>query len=81
LIPQRNISLLSNRLAAGGGLRIREDVLERDYCLAWLLSAVSESKLKPVLSVAAKEWAISADQNEPGRHELMAMKMSPAPQS
>jgi uncharacterized protein len=50
LIPQRNISLLSNRLAAGGGLRIREDVLERDYCLAWLLSAVSESKLKPVLA-------------------------------
>jgi predicted nucleotidyltransferase component of viral defense system len=49
LIPQRNISLLSNRLAAGGGLRIREDVLERDYCLAWLLSALSESDLKPAL--------------------------------
>jgi len=50
LIPQRNISLLSNGLAAGGGLRIREDVLERDYCLAWLLSALSESELKPVLA-------------------------------
>jgi predicted nucleotidyltransferase component of viral defense system len=49
LIPQRNIWLLSNRLAAGGGLRIREDVLERDYCLAWLLSALSESDLKPAL--------------------------------
>jgi hypothetical protein len=35
LIPQRDISLLSNRLAAGGALRIREDVLERDYCFAW----------------------------------------------
>jgi uncharacterized protein len=35
VIPQRNISLLSNRLAAQGGMRIREDVLERDYCLAW----------------------------------------------
>jgi uncharacterized protein len=49
LIPQRNISLLSNRLAGAGGLRIREDVLERDYCLAWLLSALSESDLKPAL--------------------------------
>ncbi len=50
MIPQRNISLLSNRLAAGGGLRIREDLLERDYCLAWLLSGLSESDLKPVLA-------------------------------
>jgi hypothetical protein len=33
------------------------------------------------MSVAAKEWAISADQNEPSRYEMMAMKMSPAPQS
>ena len=44
-----NISLLSNRLAAGGGLRIREDVLERDYCLAWFLNAVAESDLRTVL--------------------------------
>jgi predicted nucleotidyltransferase component of viral defense system len=50
LIPQRNISLLSNRLAADGGLRIREDVLERDYCLAWFLNAVAESDLRPVLA-------------------------------
>jgi hypothetical protein len=49
LIPQRNISLLSNRLAAGGGLRIREDVLERDYCLAWFLNTLAESDLRPVL--------------------------------
>jgi predicted nucleotidyltransferase component of viral defense system len=50
LIPQRNISLLSNRLAAGGGLRIREDVLERDYCLAWFLNALAESDLRPVFA-------------------------------
>ena len=50
MIPQRNISLLSNRLAAGGGLRIREDVLERDYCLAWFLNALAESDLRPVLA-------------------------------
>ena len=50
MIPQRNISLLSNRLAAGGGVRIREDVLERDYCLAWFLCCLAESDLKPVLA-------------------------------
>lgn len=50
MIPQRNISLLSNRLAAGGGLRIREDVLERDYCLAWFLNAMAQSDLRPVLA-------------------------------
>lgn len=50
MIAQRNISLLSNRLAATDGLRIREDVLERDYCLAWFLSCLSQSDLKPVLA-------------------------------
>ena len=50
MIPQRSISLLSNRLAAGGGARIREDILERDYCLAWFLVALSQSDLKPVLA-------------------------------
>jgi len=33
------------------------------------------------LSVAAKEWAILAGQNGPGRRELMAARMSPLPQS
>ena len=42
--------MLSNRLAAGGGQRIREDILERDYCLAWFLSALSLSDLRPVLA-------------------------------
>ena len=50
MIPQLNISLLSNRLAAGGAARIREDVLERDYCLAWLLCALAQSDLRPVLA-------------------------------
>lgn len=31
-------------------MRIREDVLERDYCLAWFLSALSGSDLKPALA-------------------------------
>ena len=50
MIPQRNISLLSNRLAAGAGLRIREDVLERDYCLAWFLNVLAESDLRTALA-------------------------------
>jgi predicted nucleotidyltransferase component of viral defense system len=50
VIPQRNISLLANRLAAGGGMRIPEDVLERDYCLAWFLCCLAQSNLKPILA-------------------------------
>lgn len=46
MIPQRNISLLSNRLARKGGRRIPEAVLERDYCLAWLLVGMSRSPLR-----------------------------------
>ena len=50
MIPQRNISLLSNRLAREGGRRFREDVLERDYCLAWLLAGLAESDLSALLA-------------------------------
>ena len=49
MIPQRNLSLLANRLAKEGGRRIPESVLERDYCLAWLLAALAESDLKTTL--------------------------------
>ncbi|MDL1981012.1 MAG: nucleotidyl transferase AbiEii/AbiGii toxin family protein [Deltaproteobacteria bacterium] len=45
MIPQRNISLLSNRLAREGGRRIPEAVLERDYCLAWFLVSLSSSPI------------------------------------
>ena len=31
-------------------MRIREDVLERDYCLAWFLSALSVSELRQVFA-------------------------------
>lgn len=50
MIPQRNISLLSNRLAKTGGRRIPEVVLERDYCLAWFLVGLSRSTLGDVLA-------------------------------
>lgn len=50
MIPQRNISLLSNRLASAGGRRIPEAVLERDYCLAWFLVGLSRSPLRNSLA-------------------------------
>ncbi len=45
MIPQRNLSLLSNRLAKAGRRRIPESVLERDYCLSWFLIGLSRSPL------------------------------------
>ena len=50
LIPQRNISLLANRLAKAGGRRIPESVLERDYCLAWFLVELARSDLQRSLA-------------------------------
>jgi predicted nucleotidyltransferase component of viral defense system len=50
MIPQRNISLLSNRLAREGGRRIPEAVLERDYCLAWFLVGLSRVPLRERLA-------------------------------
>jgi len=49
MIPQRNLSLLANRLYKEGGRRIPENVLERDYCLAWFLATLAESELKAML--------------------------------
>jgi len=50
MIPQRNLSLLANRLyKEHGGRRIPEAVLERDYCLAWFLASLSQSKLRDLL--------------------------------
>lgn len=49
MIPQRNLSLLSNRLARAGGRRIPEAVLERDYCLSWFLVGLSRSALRELL--------------------------------
>ena len=38
MIPQSQISKLSNRLLQEqGGRRIPENILERDYCIAWFL--------------------------------------------
>jgi hypothetical protein len=46
VIPQRNLSLLANRLhKEHAGRRIPESGLERDYCLAWFLAGLSQSQL------------------------------------
>ncbi len=50
MIPQRNLSVLSNRLARAGGRRIPEAILERDYCLAWFLVALSLTPLRARLA-------------------------------
>jgi predicted nucleotidyltransferase component of viral defense system len=50
VIPPRNLSLLSNRLARAGGRRIPEAVLERDYCLAWFLAALASTPLRERLA-------------------------------
>ncbi len=50
MIPQRDLSLLSNRLAERGGRRIPETVLESDYCLSWLLVGLSRSPLRDRLA-------------------------------
>ncbi|MCK4467322.1 MAG: nucleotidyl transferase AbiEii/AbiGii toxin family protein [Desulfobacterales bacterium] len=65
MIPQRNISLLSNRLAREGGRRIPEAILERDYCLArneprdlydvWYLTAVENMDLTALISKVASK--------------------------
>lgn len=47
MIPQRDLSRLSNRLLREeGGRRIPERVLEKDYCLSWFLVGLSRSPLE-----------------------------------
>jgi hypothetical protein len=50
MIPPRNLSLLANRLARAGSRRLPEVVLERDYCLAWFLVALSRTPLRERLA-------------------------------
>jgi uncharacterized protein len=50
MIPQRNISRIANMLASSAGRRIPESVIERDYCLAWLLTGLAGHPLREVLA-------------------------------
>lgn len=46
MIPQKNISKISNKTFDAGGRRIPEAVIERDYCLSWFLFGLARSPLK-----------------------------------
>lgn len=50
LIPQRNLSVLANRLAKSGGRRVPESVIDREYCLSWFLCELSRSPLRRSLA-------------------------------
>ena len=50
MIPQRNISVISNTLSTAGGRRIPEAVIERDYVLAWFLTGLAGHPLREVLA-------------------------------
>jgi uncharacterized protein len=54
MIPQRNISLISNTLMSAGGRRIPESVIERDYVLAWFLTGLAGHPLREVLAQSPK---------------------------
>jgi predicted nucleotidyltransferase component of viral defense system len=50
MIPQRDLSRISNALAAEGGRRIPEAVIERDYVLAWFLTCLGGHTLRDQLA-------------------------------
>jgi len=50
MIPQRNISLISNTLMTAGGKRIPEAAIERDYVLAWFLTGLAGHPLRDLLA-------------------------------
>ena len=50
MIPQRNISLITNSLVTDNRPRLPESVIERDYVLAWFLSGLSNHPLREKLA-------------------------------
>lgn len=50
MIPQRSLSALSNRLQKEGGKRIPEAILEKDYCIAWILKGIARTKLPEMIA-------------------------------
>src|SRR6266581_7079366 len=45
MIPQRNLAVIANRLAENGRRRVPENIIERDYCIAWFLVGLSRHPL------------------------------------
>ena len=50
MIPQRDLSRIANALLQPGARRIPEAVIERDYCLAWFLTALARHPLREYLA-------------------------------
>lgn len=50
MIPQRDLSRISNGLYREGQRRVPEAVIERDYCLAWFLTALAKHSLREFLA-------------------------------
>lgn len=50
MIPERNISLISNTLGSAGGRRTPEAVIERDYVLTRFLTGLDGHPLRDVLA-------------------------------
>ena len=50
MIPQRNISLIANKITTAGGSRIPETIIERDYVLAWFLTCLAAHGLRGCLA-------------------------------
>lgn len=50
MIPQRNLSLISNMLVSADGRRVPEAIIERDYVLAWFLTGLAGHRLRDVLA-------------------------------
>lgn len=50
MIPQRDLSRIANGLFQPGKRRVPEAVIERDYCLAWFLTALAQHDLREFLA-------------------------------
>ncbi|WP_082456313.1 hypothetical protein [Novosphingobium sp. Leaf2] len=50
MIPQRDLPRIANGLLKPRGRRVPEAVIERDYCLAWFLTALAQHPLREFLA-------------------------------
>jgi predicted nucleotidyltransferase component of viral defense system len=46
MIEQKKISQISNKTQLGGGKKVPESVIERDYCLSWFLFGLAQLEFK-----------------------------------
>lgn len=53
MIEQNKISQISNKTQQNGGKKIPESVIERDYCLSWLLFGLAQLDSKKKLFLKA----------------------------